>query len=275
MNKLILFSKLFKDFKVEELITLAREAGVDGYDLCVRPGYPINPDNAAGELVKAVKKFKQAGLEVPMATGNFDLLYPEHPTAEPILSAMDKADVRLLKLGYYFFDPIKQDYWQEVDRIRKGFERWSVLAKKYNVKICYHTHCNRCMGLNGSALAHLLRGFDPKYFGAYMDPCHLAIEGEEFAFAIAIMKDYLSILGLKDTLINRAEKNGQSSKATHMVRAGEGVVEWPTVFADLARVKFTGPLSVHCEFEVPPAELMPAVKSEVKFFRAHLQEAQK
>ena len=40
--------------------------------------------------------------------------------------------------------------------------------------------------MNASALAHPLRGFDPRYVGAYLDPCHLCIEGEEFALALAI-----------------------------------------------------------------------------------------
>ena len=275
MNKLILFSKLFKELKVGELITLAQDTGVDGFDLCVRPGYPINPDNAAVELVKAVRAFRQAGLDIPMVTGNFDLLFPEHPTAVPILSAMDKADVRLIKLGYYFFDPVKQDYWQEVERIRKGFERWAELAKQYNVRICYHTHALRCMGLNGGTLAHLLRGFDPRHIGAYLDTCHLSVEGEEFAYAAAIMKDYLSIIGLKDVLIIREETNGHGRKGTRMVPAGEGVVDFTTVFADLSRLNFQGPLSVHCEFEAKGEQLMPLVKREIGFFRTHLQEIQK
>ena len=273
MNKLILFSKLFKDMQVDELITLAHDVRVDGFDLCVRPGYPINPDNAGVKLVEAVKSFRQAGLDVPMVTGNFDLLLPDHPTAEPILSAMDQADVRLIKLGYFIFDPITQDYWKEVDHIRQAFEHWTRLAQRYNVRICYHTHCNRCMGLNAGTLAHLLRGFDPQYIGAYLDPCHLAIEGEEFAYALAIMKDYLSIMGLKEILITRAECKDHGIKATHMVPAGEGLVDWTTVFADLARVHFQGPMSVHCEFETAEEDFIPAVKREVAFFRTHMQKA--
>lgn len=52
-----------------------------------------------------------------MLTGDSKLLFPDD-TAKLILAAMDKADVRLIKLGYFMFDPLKQNYWQEVDRIR-------------------------------------------------------------------------------------------------------------------------------------------------------------
>lgn len=268
--KLIIFSKFFKDRGVEELIQNALNLGVDGYDLCVRPGYPINPDNASEILPQAVSRFSREGLSIPMVTGNFDLLTPDHPTAEPILSAMDKAGIRLLKLGYFLFDPGKQDYWPEVDRIREAFEGWQKLAQRYNVKVCYHTHCNRCMGLNCSALMHLLQGFNPRYLGAYIDPAHLVIEGEEFTFGLSMVRDYLSIVALKDVLLIREEVANHGKKALKWVTAGNGMVDWTTVFAELKRINYTGPLSIHCEFEVPKAEFMDAVKREVTFFKSRL-----
>ena len=133
--KLVVFSKMFKDKTPQELIEIAQANGFDGYDLCVRPEYPVNPDNATDKLPEVAKLFADQGLTIPMITGNFDLLTPDHPTAEPILAAMDKADVRLVKLGYFRFDPGKQDYWEEVDRVRSAFDGWQKLGKQYNVKI--------------------------------------------------------------------------------------------------------------------------------------------
>jgi sugar phosphate isomerase/epimerase len=228
--KLILFSKFFKDKSIEELINLAHDFNFDGYDLCVRPDYPVNPDNASEKLPETVKLLNTEGLSIPMVTGNFDLLYPDHPTAEPILAAMDKADVRLLKLGYYFFDPEKQDYWPEVDKIRKGFEGWQTLGRKYSVKICYHTHSNRCMGLNCASLAHLVNGFDPRYIGAYLDPGHMVIEGEEFSVGVAMVKKYLSITAVKDVMLTRKDAGSHGRVVAKFVPAGEGMVDWTAVF---------------------------------------------
>jgi len=273
MSKLILFSKFFKEKTVPELIAQAGALGLDGYDLCVRPGYPINPDNASVELPKAVNAFRAAGLDIPMVTGNFDLLLPDHPTAEPIVAAMGQADVRLLKLGYFMIKPDTVDYWAEVDRVRKAFAGWETLGRKHGVKICYHTHSDRCMGLNAAALAHLLRGFDPQYLGAYLDPCHLCVEGEEFSLALAMMKGYVSIIGLKDVLLVRQPSNGHGTKKCEWVTAGEGMVNWTTVFADLKRVGYAGPLSAHCEFHIAPERFLAAVKQEIAFFRAQMNEA--
>jgi len=266
--QIIVFSKHFREKNVTELIALAQEHDFEGYDLCVRPGYAINPQNAATELPKAVERFRNAGLDVPMITANFDVLSPDHPTARPILAAMDRADVRLIKLGYFSFDHAKQDYWDEVDRIRQLFAGWEELGREYHVKICYHTHSHRCMGLNCGMLAHLIRGFDPQYIGAYIDPGHMNIEGEEFVVGAAIVRQYLSIVALKDTLLVRKERGGHGAKTGHVVTAGNGMVDWTALFAELARIGFGGPLSVHCEFEVPESEFSAALHREVAFFKA-------
>jgi sugar phosphate isomerase/epimerase len=263
---LILFSKLFQNRDLKGLIDLAHAHKLDGYDLCVRPGYLVNPDNAARMLPEVVAEMKRGGLSAPRATGNFALLKTSHPTAEPILSAMDKANVRLLKLGYFHLDP-DQDYWQLVDHVRKALDGWEKMAERFRVRVCYHTHSNRCMGLNCASMMHLLQGFDPRLIGAYIDPAHMVVDGEEFAVGLAMVKEYLSIVALKDVLPVREEKNGHGSRKNLWVRAGEGVVDWTEVFANLSAVGFSGPMSVHCEFEVPPDQFEDALRREVAFFR--------
>ncbi len=268
MSELIVFTKLLKHKSIDDLVPLARDLGFDGYDLCVRPGYPVNPDNIADELPGVIARLGKAGLRIPMITGSFDLLTPDQPVAETILRAMEKAGIHLLKLGYFMFDPASQDYWQQVDVIRRAFAGWEVLGKKYQVKICYHTHSNRCMGLNCAALMHLIRGFDPRYIGAYIDPLHMTVEGEEFPVGLAMVKDYLSIVALKDVLIKRVEQHGHGHKEIEVVPSGEGMVDFSAVFSELKRAGYQGPLSAHCEFEqASPAELPGLILHEINFFK--------
>ena len=58
--KLVMFSKMLKEKSVEELAELAQELGIDGYDLAVRTGYPVNPDNAATALPEAARRLAAA-----------------------------------------------------------------------------------------------------------------------------------------------------------------------------------------------------------------------
>ena len=266
--KLIVFSKMLQEKSVAELIELAQQHGYDGYDLAVRPGHPVNPDNAATALPQAQTQMEQAGLQIGMVTGNFDLLTADHPLAEPLLAAMDSANVRLLKLGYFRFEPQTMDYWEQVDNVRRAFAAWEKLASIYNVKICYHTHSHYCMGLNAAALMHLLRDFDPAYLGAYLDPGHFAVDGEPFDFGLAMARQHLSILSVKDVLIKRVEKNGHGAANALWVAAGEGIVDWTAVFTELRRIEYDGFLSIHCEYDIDDGEdWFDTFVREVAFFR--------
>jgi len=266
--KLIVFSKMLQEKSIAELVELAQKHGYDGYDLAVRPGHPVNPDNAASALPQAQTQMEQAGLQIGMVTGNFDLLTADHPLAEPLLAAMDSANVRLLKLGYFRFEPQTMDYWEQVDNVRRAFSAWERLASIYNVKICYHTHSHYCMGLNAAALMHLLRDFDPAYLGAYLDPGHFAVDGEPFDFGLAMAREHLSILSVKDVLVQRVEKNGHGAAKALWVAAGEGIVDWTAVFGELRRIEYDGFLSIHCEYDIDDEEdWFDTFVREVAFFR--------
>ncbi len=269
--KLILFSKMWQNASVDTLVRMAHEWGLDGFDLCVRPGYPINPDNAAQALPEMVASLKQEGLSVPMVTGNFDLLDPEHPTAEPILAAMDKSDIRLLKLGYYKFNPATVDYPAEMRRVREILKRWEVLGRRYGIKICNHTHSERCLGLNCAAMAALLEDLDPEFMGAYVDPGHLVYEGEIFDTALAMVRRYLSIVAVKDVLLERVERNGHGSIKPNWVPSGQGMVDWTQFFDVLRQHDYDGPVSVHCEFDVGTGCRDEAGRKEVAFFHRFVE----
>ena len=264
--KLVAFSKHFQGKSIDGLIEAAHACEFDGYDLCVRPGHPVTPDNVSATLVPAVRQFAAAGLSVPTVTSDISLTSPDDPTARPILAAMDAADIRLIKLGYTFFDPLTQDYWTEVDRIRRNNEGWQALAREYDVKVCYHTHNERCLGINAAALCHILNGFDSRYIGAYLDPTHLVLEGEEFAYAVAMVREYLTLVSGKDVIKFRVEKNGHGSYGYECVPAGQGMVDWTAVFRELKRVGYAGPLSVHCEWSVSGEQFLDFVLLEMRFF---------
>ncbi len=268
--KLVTFSKLYKEKGIDELVAWALENKLDGYDLCVREGFPVNPENAEKALPEAVATMRAAGLEIPMVTGEGGLLEPDDPTAEPLVAAMAEAGVPRLKLGYFRFDPAEMDYWEEVGKARAALEGWQQLAAKYDVTILYHTHSNRCLGLNCASMMHLLQGFDPQYIGAYIDPGHMVIEGEEFAVGLAMVREYLSAVAFKDAMNWRKGENGHGMPERYFGPAGSGVVNWTQVLSELARIGFDGPISVHCEFKAAEGKFEEVARQEYSFFRSRL-----
>ena len=91
-------------------------------------------------------------------------------------------------------------------------------------------------------------------------------EGEEFAVAVAIVKDHLAMVALKDFLLERTEREGHGSVSRDVVEAGVGMVDWTAVFAELVRIDFDGPLSIHCEFHVSEDDFRAAAAREAAFF---------
>lgn len=267
---LIVFSKSLADCSLDQLVDVAKNAKFDGYDLCVRPGHPVTPENAATEIPRAVALFRNAGLVIPMLTAAGDLTTPDDPTAEPILAAMGENGIGLLKLGYFHYDPQTQDFWEQVSVVRSALEGWQKLAEKHGVKVCYHTHSNRHMSSNASMLMHLLDGFDPQYIGGFLDTGHLVAEGEEFPVAAQIVKRYLSIISAKDFLLLRKQVNNHGVVDRHVVEAGSGMVDWTTVFQTIKEIGFAGPITAHCEFELPEDGIVAGITREVAFLRSFL-----
>lgn len=263
--KLILFSKMLQDRSVDELADLATTLGIDGYDLAVRPGHPVNPDNVAEALPQATSTLRDRGLDIPMITANTDLVDPDGAGVDDLLAAMAAAGVPQVKLGYYKLD-VAADYWASVDACRSRLAGWSKKAQSHGVQVVYHTHSNRCMGLNGGMLAHLLQGLDTKGVGAYLDTGHLTSEGEEFAVAQAMHRQHLAAVSLKDFLLLREEHNGHGRKKRHVVEAGQGMTDFSAAFECLHASNYTGPASIHCEFDVAAADFAAAVAREAAFF---------
>ena len=269
--KLIVFSKMLSDKSVDQLADLAQELGIDGYDLAVRPGHPVNPDNVSTALPAAAQLFRDRDLDIPLLTANTDLVDPGVEAADTLLAAMADAGAPRVKLGYYKID-LNGSYWDQVEVTRRHLEGWGELAAKHGVQVVYHTHSNRCMGLNAGMLMHLLRGLDASRVGAYLDTGHLVGEGEEFVVATKIAAEYLTCVSLKDFNLHRGEKANHGVKSRDVVEAGLGMVDWTSVFAELKALEFDGPASIHCEFETED-DFLTTVRREAAFFIAHRQQA--
>lgn len=160
-NELILFTKHFKDLDIDVLIEKIKEIGAEGVDLCVRPEYPVNPDNIEKELPIVVKKFKENSLSIPMITTPTNFIDPENSVVEKVFSACSISGIKLIKLGYWFME--KDGYWKTVENIRKKIEKFIKIAEKYKVKFLIHNHSGATMGLNSCSVMNLINDFPEEY----------------------------------------------------------------------------------------------------------------
>jgi len=262
--KYIMFTKHLQGLDVEGIIKALQSVGVEGADLCVRPGYPVNPENVGKALPAAAKQFTSEGLSIPLVTTPGDFVNPKMDYAEPLYAACQEAGVKNIKLGYWHWSK-EVGYWEEVKRIRQLLEGFQALSQNYGVKTCIHNHSGSSMGLNSCAAMNLVKGFDPKYVGVFSDPGHLSIVGEPIAMALDIVKDYLSVLAFKDLM--RTPESG-----TKVVRMGHGFVDWETLLRMLTEMNFEGPVSFHSEYSGEPVDsVIDLARIDVRFINGLIE----
>lgn len=260
----VFFSKLVREYDISRLIEALKYIGVDGVDLCVRDGYPVNPGNARKALPEATERLRAAGLSVPMVTAPGDFTNPNAPVAEDLFAACHDARVPNIKLGYWRCAP--GDYWKQVDDARRDIEGFERIASRYGVKACLHTHSGHNLGLNTAAIMHLVRGFNPAHVGVYLDPGHLALNGEPLSIAFDMAGEYLSLMALKDSRWVPGE--GGKPRRAEFLPVGEGFVDWREMTRLLLARAFDGPLSFHSEFESPSTEQrLEQTRKDVAFMR--------
>lgn len=265
--KIIMFTKHLQGKDIDGLIEAIKTVGASGADLCVRAGYLVEPETIEKKLPEAVKKFKDAGLIIPIITTPGDFLDPNNPVVEKVLNACSNSEVKLIKLGYWRMS--ESGYWKTVENIRKNLEVFERLAKKYEVKVCIHNHSGGTMGLNSCSVMNLVKGFDPKYIGVFADPGHLSLVGEPLPMAFSINKEYLSIVAIKDLIRERyIDKDNNRLWRSRVVPLGEGFVDWRTLVKILFEIKFDGPVSVHSEYsELDIDSVIDQTRMDIRFFK--------
>ena len=260
----VYFTKTLQTLDVPGLIAFFKETGLDGADLAVRPGYPVNPDNALAKLPKAAKAFKDEGLFIGLVTAPTGLNDPDSKAASALFEACGKAGVAAIKIGYFGY---KEKFDAALAEARKRLAGFAKLAAKTGAKACCHTHSGNYLGNNAAALRLLLGDLDPHHVGAFVDTGHTAVNGGPIRLELDTVRSWLALVAIKDMAW---EKQKQEWKY-HVVPAGEGVVRWNELGRGLKECGFNGTVSLHGEYEAKDvAERTKLAKQELALLKKHL-----
>ena len=257
----VYFTKLLKELDIKGLIAYCKEIGLDGIDLAVRLGYPVNPDNAATALPDAAKAFADNGLTIGLVTADISLNDAESKAAKALFAACGLAGIPAIKIGYFPYKPPVEDALKSVRVRLAGFAK---LAEQTKVKACCHTHSGLYLGNNAASLRLLLQDLDPHHIGAFLDTGHTAVNGGPFPLEMDLLRPWVTLLAIKDMLW---EKDKGVWKY-HVVPAGDGIVRWAEVGQAVKAAKFNGTVSVHGEYETKDlAERKELAKRELALLK--------
>jgi sugar phosphate isomerase/epimerase len=260
----VYFTKLLQGQDLAGIIAFLKEAGLDGADLAVRPGYPVTPDNAVVELPKAAKQLHDEGLLIGLVTAPTNLIDPDSTAARNLFDAAAKAGVASIKIGYF---PYRGKFDADLADGRKRLAGFAKLAEKTGVRACYHTHSGAMLGNNAAGLRLLLQDLDAHHVGAFVDTGHTAVNGGPIRMELDLVRPWLSLLAIKDMLWAK----GKDGYAYHVVPAGEGIVHWNEVGQAVKECKFKGTVSLHGEYETKDlAERQTLAKQELALLKKFL-----
>ena len=265
--KKIMFTKHLAGLDVPGIIRSLHAATVQGADLCVRDGYPVNPDNIHTALPEAARDLAADGLSIPLVTAPGDFIRPDIDYAERYYGACGQAGVGHVKLGYWHWTP-GTHYWDFLDEIRGWMEGFQKLSEKTGVKTVVHNHSGASMGLHSCSAMNVVKGFDPDHVGIFTDCGHLSICGEPIEMAVDIVRDYVAVFALKD-LARSGTLGGALTGASggKVVRFGHGFVDWSGLAKALKSIDFDGPLSFHSEYSGESVEtVIDLCRIDVRFF---------
>ncbi len=261
-----LFSKHLPKLQYVDLGPTMKELGFEGCDLTVRKGGHVLPEKAPADLVRAIESIQSAGVQVPMITT--DLTTAADPWARPVIAIAGRAGVPYFKPGYWRYPP-QGDIEPTLARVRSELALLVQLGRAYGMVCGFHNHSGAYVGEAVWDTRGLIADLDPKWVGYYFDPCHATAEGGLGGWDVSLRMALprLKMVAMKD--FRWEKQNGQWKM--QMCPMGEGMVNWPKVFGMLAAAKFTGPLSLHIEYN--PADELAAIQRDLAWVKKQVDAA--
>src|SRR5262245_39206258 len=257
----VYFTKFLRELDLAGLVGFCKDTGVEGFDLAVRPGYPVHPDNVATELPKAAKLFADAGLVIGLVTLPTGAVDPESKAVRAVFEACGKAGVPAIKIGYF-------PYTGKIDAALKDARRklagFAELAKQTGVRASYHTHSGHNLGSNAGVLRMMLQDLDPHHVGAFLDTGHLALGGAPLRIEVDLVRAWFSLLAIRDMVWEKGKAGWNNAVGP----AGGGCVDGKEVAKALAESKFNGTVVLHGEYELKDlATRKDQAKQELAFLK--------
>lgn len=242
---LCLFSKHLPWMGYAEMAKFLKGMGFPGVDLTVRPKGHVLPENAARDLPKAHEALEAEGVDVPMITTG--LLSIDDPAARPTLYTAAKLGVPFFKLGYYRYRDVSE-LEATLEAVKPQVDSLAALAAHAGICGGFHNHSGPYVGSAVWDSYSLIEDLNPAAIGFYFDPCHATIEGGKAGWEIKLARaaSRLKMVACKDFYWDKVKGKWEAV----MCPLGQGMVDYPKFFAKLAKTGYTGPISLHVEYEI-------------------------
>ena len=262
-----LYSKQLAKVEYDNLGKVLRDLGFDGCDLSVEPGGHVLPEQAQADLVRAVLAVTDVGLDVPVFTTS--ITSPADPHIRLILGIGNFMGVPLFRPGVWKYNGTTE-IEARLGQAQAEIAGLAALGRSAAMAMGLRNVAGDNLGSAVWDTNLIIRGQDPQWVGYDFDPGSAAAAGgmDGWWLALRLALPRLKMVTLND--FTWTKDAGGAWKATPCP-LGEGMVDWPRFFAALARVKFTGPLSIEVGYR--PEKEVDAIGRDLAFVRKQVAAA--
>ena len=246
--QLHVFSKHLQFLNYEDMADAAAEIGFDGIDLTVRPKGHVLPEHASDELPKAIAAIKATGLSHQMmATG---INNTQDEVNRTVLEVASKLGVKLYRLSYLNF-PEDETIPDAISRYNDQLKKLAAFNRDLGITGAYQNHSGTRLGAAIWDIYQVLEGIDKDDIGCQYDIRHAVVEGgASWKTGLRLIRPKINCIVLKDFVW--AQESGKWKIKN--VPLGEGMVDFPTYFALLKKMKINVPVSMHYEYSLEGVE---------------------
>jgi sugar phosphate isomerase/epimerase len=244
-----IFTKCLQFLNYNEMAEMVAKHGFDGADLTVRSGGQVLPENVETDLPKALRALRKAGVTSNMIVTNVN--DPADRFTRPILKTMAGLGIKYYRMGYFDFDAGKS-IPQNLDEIKRSFEKLEKLNREFGVCGNYQNHSGTRVGGPVWDLYHLLKDCDPAFIGVQYDVRHATVEGGvSWPLGMKLLAPWIQTTDIKDFIW---QKNETGNWQIVNVPLGEGMVDFKQYFEIYKSMKIEAPISIHYEYDLGGAE---------------------
>jgi sugar phosphate isomerase/epimerase len=260
---IVIFSKHLQFLDYQQVADALPELGYDGADITVRPRGHVLPENVEEDLPIFVKAIRKNGLDVPMITTNIS--GADDAYAESILRTASSLGIKFYRIGSWRYDE-SRGIIEQLQEYNVKMKKLAALNQQYNMQAGYHNHSGlRYIGGPVFDLYEMLKDVDPQWIGSNFDTGHAVVEGGGGAWItnFRLMADRIKMSAVKDFTWGKTEKGWKHQ----FCPMGQGTVDWKLALSLFKKIGFTGPFSIHMEYETQgdtPAEIEKNALADLK-----------
>lgn len=264
--------------------TVARKLkamGINTIDLTVRSGGHVEPEAVIHALPHASEELAQNGVRIAMITTN--ITDADNKDTDPLLRTAQSLGIGFYKLGYYSyagFGTLRKDRAE----VRAKVRNLAALNREVGIQGGFHNHSQSFIGANLGDIDFVLDGIDKEAVGLYFDPAHAVIEGgaKGWELGLDLLQDRIVMLAVKDYQWVESDSHAGGRRfKVQWCPLEQGNVPWHTVLGHLNRIGFSGPISLHSEYQgknsfhdLTTEEVFEQTDRDAQRFRAWLKQSE-